>query len=111
MDENHSQIGKAVGEPAEAGEMTSPALLNLSTALPSEIWDELAEEASRYLELWTAWKNMPQQDSPASQARLEHELLESLSHLQVHSQAMNETIEDTLDLADQLEERDLLKSS
>lgn len=111
MDENHSQIRETASEPQEAREIGSSVPLDLSTMLPTAIWDELAEEASRYLELWTAWKNARHQSNPAEQARLERGLLDSVSHLHVHSQAMNETIDDALDLADQLEERGLLEAS
>lgn len=111
MDANHSQIREALGDPAEAREVGTSTPPGLSTALPPEVWDELAEEASQYLKLWTAWKNVPQQDRSESQARLENDLIQSLLHLQAHTQAMNETIEDHFDLLDQLEEHDLIQSS
>lgn len=109
MDEHHSQSGEAPREPPEAREVTGPVPLDLADMLPAAIWGELAEEAARYLELWTAWKNVPHQSNPAEEARLRQSLLDSVSHLHVHTHAMNETIEDALDLADQLDERGLLE--
>jgi hypothetical protein len=96
------------GDQAEAARRAREALegatvdapLGLPTAPPLEVWEELAEEAQRYTELLRAWKAA----GPSERKTLDDELLGSLSHLRVHSQVMEDIIEEAMDLADQLEE-------
>ena len=83
--------------------------LGLPTAPPVEVWDELAVEAARYISLLEAWRAPPAHQTSEQRLETEKLLLDSLSHLQMHSQVLNESVEDALDLADQLEEHEQLE--
>lgn len=81
------------------------APLDLPTAPPLEVWEELAEEAQRYAELLRTWKGA----DAAQRKALDAELLSSLSHLRVHSQVMDDAVEEAMDLADELEDREFAR--
>ena len=83
------------------------APLGLPTAPPLAVWDELAEEAQRYLELLKAWKDA----DAAQRSALDAQLTDSLSHLRVHSQVMDDAIEEAMNLADELDELELARQS
>lgn len=82
----------------------SISLLNLPEMPPLEIWEELADEARNYLHWLGVWRELQTGSDPKALENCEQELLGSLSHLRVHSEVMSETIEEALDLADQVEE-------
>lgn len=77
--------------------------LGLPTAPPLEVWEELSQEAQRYTLLLDAWKNA----GPTKRKALDAELGSSLSHLRVHTAALDDALEEAMELADRLEEREL----
>ena len=58
------------------------------------LWEELAEEAERYVQLVRRLKTLPQDDP--ERAELEGELYASLSHLAVHARLLLERLERAL---------------
>lgn len=79
------------------------APLSLPTAPPLEVWEELSQEAQRYALLLDAWKKA----DPTRRKALDAELGRSLSHLRVHTAALDDALEEAMELADRLEEREL----
>ena len=100
MGENVRPTGQKVRETQTAGAMSAP--LGLPTAPPLAVWEELAEEAQRYLELLSAWKDA----DPTERTVLDGKLVSSLSHLRVHSQVMDDALEEAMMLADDLDEHE-----
>lgn len=107
MAKNHSPTRGTAEKETAAGAVSTP--LGLPTAPPVEVWDELAAEAARYISLLEAWRAPSPHQTAEQRLKTEKFLLDSLSHLQMHSQVLNESVEEALDLADQLEEREQLE--
>jgi hypothetical protein len=108
MAKGHRQPASAPEKKAEA-RVVKP--ISLPTAPAYELWAELAEEAGRYIRLLDELTR-PASDLDAEQReKLEGELMDSLSHLRVHSQVLDESVIDALELADLLEEHELQKTS
>ena len=105
MGQADRQAARAAGEAAEARLSAPP--VDWPTAPPLAVWEELAEITADYRTTWEAWEGLMLEDDPPRRAHLEARLLELLSHLQAHSAAMIDTIDDAALLADELEEREL----
>jgi hypothetical protein len=86
------------GTAAQAGKLNSP--LGLPGAPSTPLWDELADEAERYAQLLAQLKRTPR--SAPERAALERDLMDSLSHLRVHSEVLDEGVLEALELADDL---------
>lgn len=85
--------------------------ISLPTAPAYELWAELAEEASCYARLLDKLANPANDLNAERREKLERELMDSLSHLRVHSQVLDESVNDALELADLLDERELQQTS
>ena len=96
MAQTHPEIGKTAHDKAQAGLVLS----SLPTAPSVRVWDELAEEASRYVELLGQLKATP--PGATEREELEDELMGSLEHLQMHSQVLEEAVTRAIELADDL---------
>ena len=96
MEQTHRETGKEAHDPAQA----RVNLLSLPTAPSVRVWDELAEEASRYVELLERLKATP--PGTSGREELEDELMGSLEHLQMHSQVLEEAVTRAVELADDL---------
>ena len=103
MGENAGTTRQETRETQTAGAMSAP--LGLPTAPPLAVWEELAEEAQRYLELFSAWKDA----NPTERKALDGKLIGSLSHLRVHSQVMDDALEEAMMLADELDEHEFTR--
>jgi hypothetical protein len=103
----HKDLGGALRAASEARALNNP--LSAPGSPPAELWLELAHEAHEFIELVTLLVSAQALPREARE-ELEQRLLSSLSHLQMHSQVLDESVTDALDLADQLEERGLLKT-
>ncbi len=88
--------------------MNSP--LSVPLAPPAQLWVELSEEADRYSYLLQILIEQAHELSDENRAQVEDELVQSLSHIQMHSHVLNEILVDALELADDLEDRKLVKS-
>lgn len=96
MAQTHRETRKASQNPAQAG----VTLLSLPTAPPVSVWDELADEASRYVELLERLKASP--SGAPGRDDLEAELMGSLEHLQMHSEVLERAVTRAALLADDL---------
>jgi hypothetical protein len=73
--------------------------LSVPASPPTLLWLELVEEAQRYVKLVLT---LTEADLPLEEReKLEEELLQSLSHLAVHSKVLDESVLEALELADQ----------
>ena len=74
---------------------TLDRILNIPGVVGEPIWEELADEAEVYLELYKRLSKEPP-DSPEREA-LEDKMVMSLAHLSVHSRVLYESIDEALD--------------
>lgn len=82
-------------EKSEAREKTLATILALPGVVGEPIWQELADEAEVYLQLYKRLSKEPL-DSPDREA-LEEKMILSLAHLATHSQILYASIDDALE--------------
>jgi hypothetical protein len=83
-------LPKAVRAQTQTGQAQVSSPISVSHMPPLVVWEELAEEAERYVALLRQLKRTPL-DAPERDG-LEHDLMDSLSHLQMHSQVLEASV-------------------
>ncbi|MDQ3397984.1 MAG: hypothetical protein M3511_09475 [Deinococcota bacterium] len=95
MEKANRAVREAARAAAETGQAQVSPPISVPHMPPMVVWDELAEEAERYVLLLRQVKKTPQ-DTPERE-KLESDLMDSLSHLQMHSQVLEASVVEALE--------------
>ena len=88
-------MAHASSKESSARAETLDRILNIPGVVGEPIWEELADEAEVYLELYKRLSQEPL-ESPEREA-LEDKLILSLAHLSIHSRVLYESVDEALE--------------